>query len=99
MPTDPKRHVELWAASNKAHNGDFVPLVKMLKGWNKSRDLFKSFHLETIAYTVLNNVRISSFPRGVRYVFDKAREKSVLRFLIPPGTLKTLVHTFARKQR
>ncbi|WP_449397029.1 SMODS domain-containing nucleotidyltransferase [Devosia riboflavina] len=46
ISTDPKKHVELWSTSNKAHNGDLVPLIKMLKGWNKSRSLLKSFHLE-----------------------------------------------------
>src|SRR6266850_298799 len=75
LPTDPKKHVDLWSEANKAHKGDLVPLIKMLKGWNKSRGLLRSFHLETLALTVLDNVRISSFPSGVRFFFDKAREK------------------------
>ena len=85
IPTNPKRHVELWAASNKAHNGDFVPLIKILKGWNKSRDLFKSFHLETIIYTVLNGIRIDDYPSGVRYVFDKAQGKIKFKLADPAG--------------
>ena len=75
ISTDPKRHVEIWTAANKAHSNDFVPLLKMLKGWNRSRNVLRSFHLEVLALSVLNNVKITDFPSGVRFVFDKAREK------------------------
>jgi hypothetical protein len=72
IETDPKKHVELWSALNKKQDQNFVPLLKMLKGWNKSRNLLRSFHLEVLAYTLLQNVTISSFPSGVRYVFEKS---------------------------
>jgi hypothetical protein len=72
--TDPKRHVELITASNKAHNGDFVPLVKMIKGWNKSHSsYFRSFHLEILALAILNNITVTDFPSGARFYFDKGR--------------------------
>lgn len=71
ISTDPQRHVEIWAAANKAHNKDLVPLIKMIKGWNKSRKLFKSFHLETLILRALDGVTITDFPSGMRYVFDK----------------------------
>ena len=74
LETDPKKHVELVGASNKAHNGDFVPLVKMIKGWNKSNGtFFRSFHLEVLALEILKNVTITDFPSGCRFFFDKAR--------------------------
>lgn len=74
ISTDPTKHVELWTAANRAHNGDFVPVVKMLKGWNKSHSsLFRSFHLELLAYKVFTNVNITDYPSGTRYFFDKAR--------------------------
>lgn len=74
ISTDPKKHVELWSNANKAHGGDLVPLIKMIKGWNKKHSqLLRSFHLETLILQILNGVTISSFPSGVRYVFDKAR--------------------------
>lgn len=74
VSTDPKRHVALWSDANKAHNGDLVPLIKMIKGWNKKHsELLQAFHLETIVLQVLNNVTISDFSSGARYVFDKAR--------------------------
>lgn len=72
ISTDPKRHIEIWTAANKAHNGALVPLMKMMKGWNQSRSLFKSFHLETVALTALDGIRIDDYPSGMRFVFDKA---------------------------
>lgn len=74
LSTDPKKHVELMTASNKAHGGDLVPLIKMIKGWNKSHSaFFRSFHLEVLALELLNNVTITNFPSGARFYFDKAR--------------------------
>lgn len=75
IPTDPKAHVALWTTANKAHNDDLVPVIKMLKGWNKSRDLLRSFHLETLILKVLDGIRIDSYPSAARYFFDKAQEK------------------------
>lgn len=85
IATDPKRHVEIWTEANKAHGGDLVPLIKMLKGWNASRNLLKSFHLEALALSVLENVTISCFPSGIRYFFDKARPKVRTKLPDPAG--------------
>jgi hypothetical protein len=75
LSTDPKKHVELVTASNKVHNGDLVRVIKMLKGWNKSRlnSHFRSFHLEVLALEIFRGVTISNFPSGCRFFFDKAR--------------------------
>lgn len=85
IPTDPKQHVEIWSQANKAHNGDLIPLLKILKGWNASRNLLKSFHLETLAIDILTNVTISDFPSGVRFFFDKARAKIRTKLADPAG--------------
>lgn len=85
IETDPKRHVEIWAEANKVHNGNLVPLLKILKGWNASRNLLKSFHLETLALSVLNKVTISDLPSGVRYFFDKARPNIRTKLADPAG--------------
>jgi hypothetical protein len=86
ISTDPKRHVEIVTNANKAHNGDLVPLIKMLKGWNKAHSsLFRSFHLEVLILSVLENITISDFPSGVRYAFDKARAKLNLALADPAG--------------
>lgn len=75
LSTNPKQHVQIWSAANQTHNGDLVPLIKMIKGWNRTTSSFvQSFHLETMALQLLNNVTISDFPSGARYLFDKGRE-------------------------
>lgn len=75
LSTDPEQHVQIWSAANQTHAEDFVPLIKMLKAWNRSTSSFlRSFHLETMGLQILNNVTISDFPSGARYVFDKGRE-------------------------
>lgn len=86
ISTDPKKHIEIWSAANKAHNDDLVPLIKMIKAWNKTHSaLLHSFHLETLILETLNNVTISSYPSGARYVFDKARTKVLLPISDPAG--------------
>ncbi len=86
ISTDPKRHVEIWSSANQAHNGDLVPLLKMLKAWNRTHsEFFRSFHLEALTLAVLNNVTISDFPSGVRYVFEHARTAFTRPVLDPAG--------------
>jgi len=86
ISTDPKKHVEIMSSANKAHNGDLIPLIKMIKCWNRSHSkFFRSFHLEVLALEILNNVTITDFSSGARYYFDKAREKIKLKNLDPAG--------------
>jgi hypothetical protein len=86
ISTDPKKHVELWTASNKAHNGSLVPLIKMMKCWNRANgDLFRSFHLEVLVRHVLIDVTITDYPSGARWVFDKMREKVWRKVADPAG--------------
>jgi len=75
ISTDPKKHVEIWTSENQAHNGDLVPLIKMIKRWNKMvNNYFMSFHLEVMILQILSQIKITDYPSGVRYFFDKARE-------------------------
>jgi hypothetical protein len=86
LETDPKMHVQIVTDANKRHNGSFVPLVKMIKGWNKSHgSYFRSFHLEVLALQILNGVTITNFPSGVRFFFDKARVLIRSKALDPAG--------------
>jgi len=86
ISTDPKKHVEIMSAANKAHNGDLIPLVKMIKAWNKNNNkYFSSFHLEVLALQILQNVTISDFPSGVRFYFDKGRALIAQKNLDPAG--------------
>jgi Second Messenger Oligonucleotide or Dinucleotide Synthetase domain len=86
LSTDPKKHVELMAASNRIHNGYLVPLIKMIKAWNRAHSaFFRSFHLEVLALEILNNIRIDDFSSGARFYFDKGREFIKKQNLDPAG--------------
>lgn len=59
ISTDPKKHVEILSTANKAHNNDLVPLIKMIKAWNRNNNkYFSSFHLEVVALEAFQNVTI-----------------------------------------
>lgn len=74
ISTDPKKHIEIWTAENNAHNSNLVPLIKMIKAWNRTiNSFFQSFHLEVMALQILHNVRISNYSSSVRFFFDRGR--------------------------
>jgi len=76
IATNPKTHVDIMAEKNKNHNGDLVPIVKMIKGWNRNINYsFVSFRLELLAIEIFENVTISDYSSGMRYFFDKGRER------------------------
>lgn len=75
ISTNPKIHVDIMTNENSKHNGDLVPIVKMIKGWNRNiNHAFVSFYLELLAIKIFNGVTISDHPSGMRYFFDKGRE-------------------------
>ncbi len=75
ITTDPQKHVSLWSKRNKAHQDNLVPLIKMMKGWNKENgNLLHSFHLECLILEVMEYSSIKDFPSAVRYVFENARK-------------------------
>jgi hypothetical protein len=77
---------KIMTAQNEAHDGNLVPLIKMVKGWNSTiGKYFRSFHLEALAIQILNGVTISDFPSGVRYYFDKGRTIIKEKNLDPAG--------------
>ena len=74
IETDPKRHIDLWAQANKTQDGNLVPLIKMIKGWNKChREFLRSFHLESLVLSVFSQRRIVDFPVAARDFFQFAR--------------------------
>ena len=74
IATDPKMHVEISSCANTAHSGVLVPLIKMIKCWNRTiHRHFRSFHLEVLAWSIFDGVTISDSPSGMRYFFDKGR--------------------------
>lgn len=75
ISTDPKTHVDIMSSENDIHNGDLVPIVKMVKGWNKNINYaFVSFYLELLAIKLFKNVTITDYPSGMKHFFDKGRE-------------------------
>jgi hypothetical protein len=86
LETDPKKHVEIMSEANKIHRGNLVPLIKMIKGWNKGNgSFFRSFHLEVLALEALNKVTITDFPSGLRFFFQKAQSLVRGKNLDPAG--------------
>ena len=86
IATNPKKHVELWSESNKIHNGSLVPMIKMLKCWNRENGgLLRSFHLEVLARDVFQGVEITDYSSGARWFFDKARAKVWTKISDPAG--------------
>lgn len=74
ISTNPVRHIELISASNVAHEYKLVPLIKMIKTWNRNTgNFFNSFHLESLVLEIMKIVVITDFPSGARYFFDKGR--------------------------
>jgi hypothetical protein len=74
LSTDPKAHTKIFSDANAAHNGDLVPMIKMIKCWNRSINRhFRSFHLEVLAHSIYNKVTISNYWSGMRFFLDKGR--------------------------
>jgi hypothetical protein len=86
ISTDPTKHYDVLANANKTHDGDLVPLAKMIKGWNRSAgNPLIPFYLEMMTDEVLRGVKISNFPSGVRFVLDKGRERVKKKIIDPAG--------------
>ena len=86
LSTDPTVHDSKLSEANGLHGGDLVPLVKMVKGWNKIiNDAFVGFYLELMTQDILNRVTISNFSSGVRFIFDKGRERIRYKIADPAG--------------
>lgn len=74
ISTDPKIHVQMMSLHNKRQQGRLVPLIKMIKGWNKKNGhFFQSFHLEVLAHQIYNNMQINDYPLAMQFFFEKAR--------------------------
>ncbi len=86
IATDPTKHESIWTEQNKAHDGDLVPFIKMIKCWNREHSRYlRSFHLETVVLEVLRGVTMSNWESAVRYFFDKAKTMISLPIGDPAG--------------
>lgn len=86
LETDPTIHIEKVNNANAKHEYKLVPIIKMIKGWNKNiGSVFSPFYLEMLAIEIFDGVTISNFPSGIRYFFDKGREKIKYKVSDPAG--------------
>jgi hypothetical protein len=86
IATNPPVHAEKTSEANRIHSGDIVPLIKMIRGWNREiNDAFSGFYLELMVIDILTGVTISDHPSGVRFLLDKGREKVKFKQLDPAG--------------
>jgi predicted nucleotidyltransferase len=86
ISTDPRVHETMMSQANAAHDGNLVPIVKMIKAWNRQINSgFMSFYLELLVEQVLRGVTISNDPSACRFVFDKGRELIRYRISDPAG--------------
>ena len=73
IKTDPEIHAEKSTAKNKALGGKWVPLVKMLKRWNRSngKPIKPSFLIEVMAHELVD-APFTTYPQEVRRFFGSA---------------------------
>jgi len=73
--SDPSVHKEQATAKNKELDGKWVPLVKMLKRWNRSngKPIKPSFLIEVMAHELVDGP-FSTYPSEVRRFFASASE-------------------------
>jgi hypothetical protein len=73
IKTDPRKHQEQSTAKNKALDGKWVPLVKMVKGWNRAngKPVKPSFLVEVMAEGLIDGP-FSTYSQEVRNFFAAA---------------------------
>jgi hypothetical protein len=86
ISTDPQKHAGFVTEANKAHNGDLISLIKMMKAWNRrTGGLFSGFYIELLTCSLLQSRAIIDFPTSVRYVLSEASGAVVRPMPDPAG--------------
>ena len=81
ISTNPKVHIDLLNTQNTYHNGKLVPLIKMVKRWNKYiNQPFISFYLELMVINMFANNQIFDYESGMTFFFIKG--KDAIRYTI-----------------
>jgi hypothetical protein len=74
ISTNPKTHVTYVSDANRSSNGMLVPIIKMIKAWNRNNGKpFGSFYLEILAVNVFSGITIMDYAYGMKYFFDLGR--------------------------
>jgi len=87
IKTNPEKHKEQATAKNKEIDGRWVPLVKMVKGWNRAnkRSIKPSFLIEVMAEELVE-APFSTYPNEIRNFFA-AMEANIGRTWADPAGL------------
>jgi len=87
IKTNPKKHAEQATAKNAELDGKWVPLVKMIKGWNRAngKPMKPSFLVEVMAEDLVE-APFSTYPNEVRNLFA-AMEANIGRVWPDPAGL------------
>lgn len=85
--TNPKQHVETWRLKNARFNGQLIPVLKMMKAWNRvTGGLFSSFHLESLVLSLSDFVSIdSNYPSVINRLFGQLNNRSDYTIRDPSG--------------
>jgi predicted nucleotidyltransferase len=76
IETNPKLHEAAMARANRASGRMLVPLVKMLKAWNRKHSVtLRPFHLEVLALEILRGIPIADFPSAILHFMWKAQDQ------------------------
>jgi hypothetical protein len=71
--TDPEKQVEIWTNADMAHGGKLIPLIKMIKAWNRCHGKkLRIFHLESLVLKVFATSSIGDYWHAVRDFFEKS---------------------------
>jgi hypothetical protein len=86
IESDPKVHEEFMAQANASHGGKLVPLIKMIKAWNRNAGgRLQSFYVELMVESILRGLRIVNYPSAAAYVLAHAQERVRFKMLDPAG--------------
>jgi hypothetical protein len=86
IDTDPTVHAERATAKNKASDGKWKPLVKIVKGWNRHNDrvIRPSFLVEVMALDLVE-VPFGGFPYELQALFANVAERVTDSWPDPAG--------------
>lgn len=86
IETDPKVHEAFIANANAIHGGKLVPLIKMIKAWNRNAGSpLRSFYLELMTEAVLRGCQIGDYRSAATFVFERARKAVRWTAIDPAG--------------
>lgn len=73
VSTDPEKQAEIWREADRAHHGKLIPLIKMIKAWNRCHGKkLRTLYLESLVLRVFTTSLIGDYWHAVKDFFRKA---------------------------